>query len=583
MDGPFEKPGPTLTDEELRVLACLIEKAHTTPDQYPLSSNALTTACNQKSSRDPVVDYPTKLVDETLQLLRDGGWVRMIRASGNRTFKHRHIIDEALGLDTPQQAVLAVLALRGPQSPGELKTRTERYHPFEDVADVERTLFSLRERDRPLVHDIGRQPGQSQDRWIQLLGPVDPAHDVPVGAARSSAVVNRPPTGQPAPPESAPLRSAMPGVEVPAAAGPAPGSASVEGGPTVAGAVAVIRSAGAPGPRPDHPEQSARPDAAEEPLPAAADIDGEPLSTANEHVGNIDGLHGSGWSETVFGELNQAGVHGLVATIAERDSFRGMVSNIERWNRRFDEHRLQIMAGRTGDDVRLAATEGRTAVFFGLESPSPIEGDLGLVEICHSLGVRFMQLSSDGQSLLAAGHAEDDDGGITRLGRRVIAEMNRIGLAVDTSRCGPRSTIEAITLSERPTAISRANPSWWHPSPANKGDEALRAVAETGGMLGLSLDPDLLPGGTDCRLDDFCRMIVEAAARYGVDHLGLASDLRPGRPADTGSSSWLGDGPDRTTIADGLAAVGFAPDEVGRILGGNWLRFYDHSFGPATA
>lgn len=161
----------TLTAEELRVLACLIEKANTTPEQYPLSTNALTAACNQKTSRDPVVDYPASLVDQVMQLLRDGGWARSIRGSGNRTFKHRHVIDERLGLDQAEQALIAVLALRGPQSPGELKTRTERYHPFADLDEVEAVLARLAGGQPPLVRDVGRSAGQSQNRWIQLIGP----------------------------------------------------------------------------------------------------------------------------------------------------------------------------------------------------------------------------------------------------------------------------------------------------------------------------------------------------------------------------------------------------------------------------
>lgn len=166
----------TLSAEELRVLACLVEKSHTTPDQYPMSTNAVVAACNQKTSREPVVDYSAPLVDRTMQLLRDGGWARSIRASGNRTFKHRHVIDERLGLTTSEQAVIAVLALRGPQSPGELKTRTERYHPFADPAEVESVLERLAGGEQPLARNLGRGPGQSQDRWIQLLGP-SPALD----------------------------------------------------------------------------------------------------------------------------------------------------------------------------------------------------------------------------------------------------------------------------------------------------------------------------------------------------------------------------------------------------------------------
>jgi len=170
-DGADVGAEPELNAEELRVLACLIEKCHTTPDQYPLSTNALAAACSQKTSRDPVVDYSTQLVDRTLQLLRDGGWARSKRAAGERTFKHRHVVDERLGLGVPEQAVVAVLALRGPQSPGELKTRTERYHPFADLDEVEEVLDRLAARPEPLTRNVGRAPGQSQDRWVQLLGP----------------------------------------------------------------------------------------------------------------------------------------------------------------------------------------------------------------------------------------------------------------------------------------------------------------------------------------------------------------------------------------------------------------------------
>ncbi len=189
-----------LTQEELRVLACLIEKSHTTPDQYPLSSNALTSACNQKTSREPVVDYSMKVVDETLLLLREGGWVRSVRGVGNRAFKHKHVIEEKLGLGPRQQAVFAVLALRGPQSAGELKTRTERYIGFDDPAAVEDVLEGMAAREDPLVRNIGRGSGQSQDRWMQLLGDADAPVDAgpAVGSVPPAGPVTGPPPTSPA-------------------------------------------------------------------------------------------------------------------------------------------------------------------------------------------------------------------------------------------------------------------------------------------------------------------------------------------------------------------------------------------------
>lgn len=162
-----------LTAEEVRVLGCLIEKQATTPEHYPLSTNALVTACNQKSNRHPVTDYSERTVMEAMLLVRQKGLARM--NSSGRTDKHRHILEDALGLDRDQLALLAVMMLRGPQSAGELKTRTERYPAsqgtgFESIDDIEAVLARLAEGVDPFVANIGRASGQSQDRWAHLLG-----------------------------------------------------------------------------------------------------------------------------------------------------------------------------------------------------------------------------------------------------------------------------------------------------------------------------------------------------------------------------------------------------------------------------
>jgi uncharacterized protein len=173
------------TAEELRVLGCLIEKQATTPDQYPLSTNALVSACNQKSNREPVTDYSERTVMDATLLVRQKGLARM--NSSGRTDKHRHILDDALGLDRDQLALLAVMMLRGPQSAGELKTRTERYPTsqgtgFESIDDIEAVLARLAEGADPYVANIGRASGQSQDRWAHLLGEgVPDVHDAAPG------------------------------------------------------------------------------------------------------------------------------------------------------------------------------------------------------------------------------------------------------------------------------------------------------------------------------------------------------------------------------------------------------------------
>jgi len=322
----------------------------------------------------------------------------------------------------------------------------------------------------------------------------------------------------------------------------------------------------------------------------------------------IDCLQYSNWSEKIFRELHDGGVHAVHATIAYHEGFRDMVLNIEQWNRWFERYPELIFFGRTGADVRRAQAEGRTAVFFGFQNPSPIEDDLGLVEICHQLGIRFMQLTYNNQSLLATGCYEDDDTGVTRMGRQVIAEMNRVGLVVDMSHSGERSTLEAIEISERPIAITHANPAWWHPALRNKSDDVLRALTAAGGMLGFSLYPHHLAEGPACTIESFASMVAEAAERYGVEHLGMGSDLCQDQPdtvvewmrngrwtkqLDFGEGSadapgfppqpeWFANSTHFGNIAAALGTVGFDAGEVGALMGGNWLRFYDESFGPSS-
>lgn len=158
-----------LTEVEVRVLGALIEKERTTPESYPLTSNALLSACNQRTSRDPVTDYDERVVDEAMRELRQRGLARTVRGSGMRSYKHRHVADEALGLGADELAALAVLALRGPQTPGELRSRTERYRGITGGAGIDTALAALAGRDEPLAVNLGRAPGQSQDRWAHLL------------------------------------------------------------------------------------------------------------------------------------------------------------------------------------------------------------------------------------------------------------------------------------------------------------------------------------------------------------------------------------------------------------------------------
>jgi uncharacterized protein YceH (UPF0502 family) len=161
-----------LTPEEGRVVGCLVEKQLTTPQQYPLTLNALVAACNQSSNREPVVDYDDRVVEAALASLRTAGLVRFLHPShGRSVIRFGQALDERLGLDDRALGLLAVLLLRGAQTAGELRIRTERMASFEGIADVDAELVRLSGRDDPLAVRLGRRPGQKEERWAQLIAP----------------------------------------------------------------------------------------------------------------------------------------------------------------------------------------------------------------------------------------------------------------------------------------------------------------------------------------------------------------------------------------------------------------------------
>jgi uncharacterized protein len=161
-------PGVDLSATEIRVLGCLLEKQRTTPETYPLTLNALRAACNQSTNRDPVVQYDEGVLRDALARLGHRRWTRLASYHGSRASKYRHLLDEALGIRPDEQAVLAVLLLRGPQTPGELRQRTDRLHHFESAEELDAAIEALADRD--LVVRLERRPGQKESRYAHLLG-----------------------------------------------------------------------------------------------------------------------------------------------------------------------------------------------------------------------------------------------------------------------------------------------------------------------------------------------------------------------------------------------------------------------------
>jgi len=314
----------------------------------------------------------------------------------------------------------------------------------------------------------------------------------------------------------------------------------------------------------------------------------------------IDNLQYCNWSEEIFKMNRDAKIDAVHVTIAYHEDFDEVKKNVEDWHNRFDKFSDLIFHGKTFRDIEKAKQENKTAIFFGFQNCSPIEDDINLVESVHYMGAVFMQLTYNNQSLLATGCYETHDSGVTRMGREVIKEMNRVGVIVDMSHSAEKSSLDAIEISEKPIAITHANPSFWHNAKRNKSNDLLKALADSGGMIGLSLYPHHLLDGSKCSLESFCTMVAKTAELIGIQHIGIGSDLCLDQPdtvvdwmrngtwtktKDFGEGSannasfpkqpdWFKDTSGFNNIEKGLKAVGFNDSEVSGILGNNWFNFY---------
>ncbi|MFT5719829.1 MAG: membrane dipeptidase [Motiliproteus sp.] len=320
----------------------------------------------------------------------------------------------------------------------------------------------------------------------------------------------------------------------------------------------------------------------------------------------IDGLQYSNWNREIFEQLHRGGVTMVHATLVYHEQIRETLLRVSEWNSRFEQHSDLIMPVKSADDIRLAKQLGKVGILFGAQNCSPIEDDIGMIEVMRELNLMIMQLTYNNQSLLACGCYEAEDSGVTRFGRQAIKEMNRVGMVVDMSHSGERSTLDAIEISERPIVISHANPSSFHAAKRNKSDRVLRALGESGGLLGFSLYPFHLRNGPDCTLTDFCNMVASTADLMGIDQIGIGTDLCQQQPAsvlewmrngrwskelDYGEGSkanadwprplsWFRDSRDFSNLTHGLLDRGFSLEEVAKIMGRNWLHFLDEALKP---
>ena len=314
----------------------------------------------------------------------------------------------------------------------------------------------------------------------------------------------------------------------------------------------------------------------------------------------IDNLQYCNWSREIFEINREAGLDAVHVTVVYHEDYDEFLTRISEWNELFKNNSDLIFLGKDIRDIEKAKLENKTAIFFGFQNCSPIEDDINLVDKVHELGCRFMQLTYNNQSLLATGCYENVDSGVTNFGKEVIKEMNRVGIVIDMSHSAEKSTLEAIELSQKPIAITHANPSFWYKAKRNKSDTLLKNLSESGGMLGLSLYAHHLKDSSNCKLESFCEMVAKTADLIGVKNIGIGSDLclnqpdsivewmRNGtwtraknygegskdKPGFPNQPDWFIDARGFNSLETGLKKIGFNLEEVNDILGNNWFNFY---------
>lgn len=313
----------------------------------------------------------------------------------------------------------------------------------------------------------------------------------------------------------------------------------------------------------------------------------------------VDGLQINNWDREILLECRAGGIDAVNATCAVWEDAAGTRAEIDR---------LRALVGANADiativertaDIDAAQASGRVGLILGFQNGSPFEDRLELVEEFHGHGVRVAQLTYNARNLIGGACYDAVDEGLTPYGHEVIAAMNRVGMLVDLSHVGDRTSREAIDASALPVAITHANPRSFVDVPRNKPDDVIRAATARGGMIGVCLYP-VVAGGADARLEDFIGMLLGLIEDVGIDHVGIGTDctrgwgrdyllyLRAGRreplpgedlPAWPAWPAWFAGPADFPVLGEGLAARGLDDGEIAKVLGGNWRRLLGEVIG----
>ena len=315
----------------------------------------------------------------------------------------------------------------------------------------------------------------------------------------------------------------------------------------------------------------------------------------------IDGLNVSNWdSPNVYAALRTGDVTAINATVATWENFQETMDHIAIWLRRFAE-RDDVLQVKTVADIHVAKERGKTGIILGFQNASPIENNLERLRLFHSLGVRVIQLTYHERNLLGNGCYERTDEGISNFGVDAIRLMNEIGILIDLSHVGDRTTLETIDTSERPVCVTHANANTFCPHPRNKEDETLKRLAARGGIVGATSFAPFLPGGFDATLSDFIDSLDYMVQLVGIDNVAFGTDNTQDQPlsfwhyiasqqgtqypstfANT-DQDYLGNcyqPKDLETpaqfpnLAGALLDRGYSEEDAQKLLGGNWLRLF---------
>jgi len=314
----------------------------------------------------------------------------------------------------------------------------------------------------------------------------------------------------------------------------------------------------------------------------------------------FDGLQISNWDREVLTEIRDGGVHGINATCAVWEETLETLRNIGDWKILQRENPELFRIVTSPQEIRECAERGEVSVVLGFQNTSPFGQDYSMVEVFWDLGVRIAQLTYNIQNHVGGACYDPHDSGLTRYGSIVVSEMNRVGMLIDLSHVGNRTSLDAVHASAKPVAITHANPLWFADTPRNKPDEVINAVAERGGVIGACLYPNVI-GGKETTQEEFCKMVVRLVDQVGIEHVGLGSDctrnwdssyvefLRDGRWQPRSGASWpewpewFSSPLDLPELSNALSDAGLNDDQLAAVMGENWLRLFEDVFVPQGA